>query len=253
MKFIINERQEKLLIKEFMQDGFSLNKLNSIQDCEERIRYCDKYLQEFIGVGSSRIVFEIGDDTVIKLIRVRNKFNIEQNMNDFNYSLKLSSKFPNLFPKSYQHADDYSWIITERVLPFKHEDCIALLGIPYSEGFGTYVKDYKNTKLDYNEYMTDRQIAPEIEYDENDENYVDYSLVGFLDWCERCRDGNTKEAEDDAFFDLMRQNSWFKDMYNFMLMTHGITDIFDNNLGLALRNNKPYIVILDTGYEDIKV
>lgn len=240
-------------VMESMQQGFKLSDLDSITNLTQRIEYCKKYLGEPIGKGTSRIVFEIGDDTVLKL--ALNEKQIFQNKGEFMNSSKLQNKFPNLFPRVYQHANDYSWIICERVLPFKHEDCITILGIPYSSNYIQYAKDWEKAKngdgtnLGYEKYMTPNQIEPEIDFDDNED--VDISLVGFIDWAESSRYEEDMGKANDVFFELMKQNKWYQDVYNYIMQVNGVTDIFDNNLGLAIRDNKPYIVILDNGFDDI--
>ena len=49
-KIILNEQQEQFLIKEFMQQGFNFEKLDSLESCEEKIEYCTHYLGEYIEV-----------------------------------------------------------------------------------------------------------------------------------------------------------------------------------------------------------
>lgn len=265
-EFIINEQQEKLLIKEFMQQGFSLAVLNSLSSPKEKYEYCLKYLGEPIGGGNGRIVFEIGDDTVIKINRQNSKtsaFFRNQNEGEWLTTTKLANKFPNLFTKVYQHADDYSWIITERVLPFKHEDCLTLLGIPYSSSFNAYARDFNRTKqgfdtnthnkdieghIGYEKYMNPKQIGAEYYFDED--TMVDYSLEGFVDWAERFRYNDSREDENEAFNELMTENEWFKELFKYIQMIRGCTDIFGDNFGLAMRNGKPQIVILDNGFEN---
>lgn len=240
-------------IFESMQDGFDLEKIESMKNFNERIEYCKQYLGEPIGKGGSRIVFEIDDDTVLKL--AINRLQIVQNKGEFDNTTHLQSKFPDLFPKVYQHADDYSWIICERVLPFKHEDCITILGIPYSSNYLVYLKDFSHAKngdstnIGYEKYMTPKQVKPKKNF--NMDKDVDYSLVGFIEWAEDSRGFSTRKDEDEAFFDLMKKNPWYEEIYKYIHSVSGLTDIFDNNLGLALRNNKPYIVILDNGWDDV--
>lgn len=249
MKFIINERQEKLLIKEFMQFGFSLGTLDSIKDYNERIKYCREFLQNEIGSGLSRIVFELDDERVLKL--AKDEKQIYQNEGEVKTTTRLNKEFPNLFPRIFSYAKDYSWIITERVLPFQHEDCIALLGIPYSSSFKSYEQDFKKTKQNYGEYMKQNQIGVEQNFNEDED--VDYSLIGFIDWCERTTNNfETSNEEDEVYNEMLNTIPELYPIYDYTQQLVGATDIHGDNLGLAMRNGKPTIIILDNGFDEFK-
>lgn len=200
-----------------MQDGFSLSELDSLSQ-DEREEYCRKYLGDDIGEGASRIVFEIGDDTVIKLA---SDYDGKQNKQEYLNYISAKENYPNLiglFPKVYQTADDFTWIICERVLPFDRNDSEMVLGLPYN----------------------DKNSNP--------------SLLGFIDWAEQRVNGNESDDsyEEQAYEKLIQENEWFIKVYQYIEMNKGeSTDLIDDNFGLALRNGKPYIVILDSGMETI--
>lgn len=271
-KYIISERQEKMLIKEAIQFGFSLGTLDSIKDLQERINYCMRFLGEYIGKGGYRYVFELDDERVIKLAISENK--IFQNKAEVQFYQKFKNKFPNLFSKVYKWADDFSWIISERVLPFKHEDCIAILGIPYSTVSDTqYARDFSRTKngyedklygydkghIGYSEYMNPEQHDTGSKYDEENDEYIepeiDYSLEGFIEWAENISFNSfnpSTKKEDNVFYPLMDKYEFLQDIFDFIQHCDGANDLFDDNFGLAMRNGKPYIVILDSGFEELK-
>lgn len=209
----------KKILKEFIQNGFSLAKLDSIKNYLKRLAYCHSFLGQEVGEGCGRIVFEIGDGEVIKIVKNQEK-GIEQNKQEcLNYKL-TKEKFKNvneLFPKIFQVADDYSWLTCERVLPFQKEDSQEVLNIPY----------FSNN-------------AP--------------SLMGFIDWVENSNiDNSTCSMAETMFYEeLITKNKWFADIYQYIRLTHsGITDLFADNFGLALRNKKPCIVILDNGFDNL--
>lgn len=105
-----------------------------------------------IGRGSTRIVFELPDnkDFVLKIINKeeisktpgedpneegiidRHGFTIQhkRNANKWEADLKIQLQHPSLFPKSTEHADDYSWILIERVEPMTKEEFREQLGLP---------------------------------------------------------------------------------------------------------------------------
>lgn len=215
-KFIISESQIKTLLKESILHGFSLSSLDSLPH-GERVRYCKQYLDEPIGIGCGRVVFAIGDDTVLKVC-----FGYDSKQNKQEYLNYISAKenyddLIDLFPKVYQTADDYSWIECERVLPFDKKYSQEILGLPYK-----------------------------------DINYP--SLLGFIDWAEYKVGGNVSDESDEnqQYERLIQENEWFMKVYKYIELQNGTaTDLIDDNFGLALRNGKPYIVILDSGSETL--
>ena len=70
-KIIISEQQEKLIaslmLKEAMRDEFSFDKLKNIPSLKGRLEYCKQMLGYSIGSGSSRCVFQLDDEKVLKL------------------------------------------------------------------------------------------------------------------------------------------------------------------------------------------
>lgn len=63
---VITESQYKRLFEAAM-DGFSLEQLSNIRSFRDRLAYCKQMLGPSIGKGSSRIVFQIDDEKVLKL------------------------------------------------------------------------------------------------------------------------------------------------------------------------------------------
>ena len=65
-KIIINENQIKQL-KEAINYGFSFERLKQISSFNGKMRFCKEFLGDSIGRGSSRLVFQIDDEWVLKL------------------------------------------------------------------------------------------------------------------------------------------------------------------------------------------
>ena len=105
-----------------------------------------------IGRGSTRVVFELPDnnDFVLKIINKeeiskvpgedpnkegvidRHGFTIQnkRNANMYEADIKIQIDNPILFPKSTEHAEDYSWILVEKVEQLTKQEFIAALGLP---------------------------------------------------------------------------------------------------------------------------
>lgn len=144
MKIYINESQLDKL-NEARMEGFRLDVLTNSETFEERIKYCTEMLGKPIGVGSSRIVFQIDDYSVLKL--ARNEKGIWQNYEEI--SLGTNTEF-SCFPKILNGTDENNclWVISEYVLPIDKPDFIRLLLIPFIhiKKFIYAVKNYCNGK-----------------------------------------------------------------------------------------------------------
>lgn len=112
MKIIINESQLKTIhnsLNEAALPSFSLEELSKIQSFKGKQQYCSENLGKPIGNGSSRQVFQIDDNKVLKL--AKNTKGIKQNeyegADDY-YKSSLS-----IFPEVFEHDENYSWIVSD--------------------------------------------------------------------------------------------------------------------------------------------
>ena len=248
-KHIITEKKLKALIKEnvrtilceFMQDGFSFEKMDSINP-NERMEYCKQYLGEPITEpGSSRCVFEIDDSQVLKIAYGR-KFDAGCKQNNVEYNMNRKFNTP-ILVKTLYHANDYSWIISEKVIPCKQIDFYKILGLPYipytseKSEEDSYNMEHKDL-LDYNDYKTEK-------INDNDRS------IGFTQVKQVMKQlikGYVKPTDFPTEYKIITTNPWFKDLYT--LATEHDLDLDDvslANMGITLRNGKPTIVLLDTG------
>lgn len=202
------------LVKEAMMDGFSYEKLNSIRSFAERIRYCKQYLGKPIGSGSGRMVFQLDDEKCLKL--AKNKKGIAQNeAEDENYQGMGWNQ--DLVPQCFEHAENYSWMITEYVLLAKKSDFKYLYNISWEE-------------------------------------YCNFVWSCYYEFARRTtfRHGG---LDKERFLEILENNEG-----NFL---HTLHDYITNwqieqigdftrlaNLGLAMRNGDPQIVILDNGLNE---
>lgn len=80
---------------------------------------------EYIGGGSYRIVFSIGNDLVLK-ISTDSLGSVPfdppaDQMNADDFALGTDPDIRNIVPRAYKHADDWSWVVLERVEPLGWE------------------------------------------------------------------------------------------------------------------------------------
>ena len=126
------------ILNEAAMDGFSFDYLISLSSFQKRIEYCKQMLGNPIGNGSSRMVFQISDERVLKV--AKNKKGIAQNEAEGEYGKQQY----NIFPELFNVDDNYIFLETEFVLPCQKEDFPQVLGITFEE-FQEFIKCVYNS------------------------------------------------------------------------------------------------------------
>ena len=114
-------------ITEAADNMFNLNELNQIPTFSGRVKYCTEHLGKPIGRGSSRVVFQIDDNRVLKL--AANAKGVAQNRVESEW-YKQDYDF---IPKNYNIGNDCTWIDCEFVLPAIKKDFKVCLGMSFEE------------------------------------------------------------------------------------------------------------------------
>lgn len=205
-------KEEINSILEAAKEGFTFENLLKFQTYKERLSYCHEMLGQPIGNGSSRMVFQISDERVLKI--AKNRKGIAQNEFESEYG---KSNY-NIFPKIYNiDQDNNIFIECEYVLPCKTKDFKKVLGITFNE-FKDFVIYTYNCYVNKNEAlpteMSDERFTELIEGNDNLRELYTYMC----------------DYQLTAIGDLLRIQ----------------------NLGLVMRNGYEWIVVLDDGLnEDI--
>lgn len=246
---IRNVIKETLQIREAMSSSFSWDTFNSILDNHGIVAaksYCIQELGQPIGSGTSRDVFEIDDKTVLKLSN--NSNDIMQNLHEYNIFQELKGN--PLLPRIYAKSDDYIWLWCERVLPCSHADFEKVLGIPYCINYNYPNAEERNrhSSKNYRQYQTPKEV--QTRYKDSYGDNVKLDFQSFLTWYEECIIyDNAQERIDPRqtkVFTKWLKHPWFQ--YFVQILEHqDVNEFFDDNFGLAIRNGKPTIVVLDTG------
>lgn len=148
-------------LKEAANDTFSLQTLSSISSFKGRMNYCIEHLGKNIGRGSSRMVFQIDDEKVLKL--AINAKGIAQNQQEI--SLGNDYYVPSIFPEVLCYDDDSLWIVSQFVLPAKSSDFKQCLGITFEEfcdWLRAIEKNYSYA-LDIYDKSTDQDFLNDVE------------------------------------------------------------------------------------------
>ncbi len=217
MKIRLTENQYNMLT-EAMMPGFRLDYLTSCKSFSKKVKYCKEMLGEPIGNGSSRMVFQIDDETCLKL--AKNEKGVAQNMEEMSI---VRDGFISYIPKVYNGSDEENglWIVTQYVLPAKAVDFKKVLGIPFNDiiSFVYHTDRRFNYKLgDYSLRASDKAIF------ELYQKYEDNDAV-----IELFNDIHDLKANYDQFVgDLAATRNW----------------------GLTRENGTEHLVMLDTGFSE---
>jgi hypothetical protein len=215
MKTIYFNESQLSLIKEAMSDSFSFDELKSIKEFKGKMNYCFKNLGRNFGRGTSRIVFELTDEWVLKL--AMNEKGIAQNEEE---ARTLSTNYFYVFPKIDKDKTDwdrFSFIVVENVLPAKAQDFKQILGISFNE-FCLYVDDIW------------LQYAPNSTY------LMNFGYFGHAD-------------DRDSAYDHINDDDFLSDLDDYMRDKRVPAGDLKrlSSYGMVLRNGSPQIVVIDPG------
>lgn len=82
---------------------------------------------EYIADGSFRVTFSIGNNRIIKISKdllgagAEDDFDVSQ-MNQDDWTMGKDDLVTDVFPRSYENAPDFSWIVMEQVEPLRQEE-----------------------------------------------------------------------------------------------------------------------------------
>lgn len=109
MKIIITEEQLNTALNEMAYpDSFNMDTFKSIPSFKKRIEYCRQNLTK-IGEGSSRMVFKIDDEKVLKL--AKNSKGLAQNKKEADTG--YNENYFSCIAKVFDYVDDYKFIESE--------------------------------------------------------------------------------------------------------------------------------------------
>ena len=124
-KTIFITEEQSRMIKEAMDDTFSLEELTSLPSFNAKMKYCTQHLGKPIGKGSSRVTFQMDDEKVLKL--AWNNKGVAQNTEE------ERAYGDDIFPQVFQSDDNGSWLVSEFVLPANAKDFKHCFGITFDD------------------------------------------------------------------------------------------------------------------------
>lgn len=197
-KIYISEAQEKILFREAMQGGFSFKNLEMIGSFRGRVNYATEHFGSHIGKGSSRMVFQIDDEWILKL--AINEKGIAQNEVEaqYDYYKDEMSCFPHI-NREMSDMQGYKFIVSEYVLPAKSADFKHCFNMTFNE-FASFIRKCGEHQSRYGLYgaMDEENFYELIEEDDDLREIYDYisnydapigDLTRIANWGITMRDG----------------------------------------------------------------
>ena len=166
------------------------------------------------GSGSSRIIFEIDDEKVLKL--AKNKKGVAQN--EFE---EQTSRYGSMVVHVFDCDDNYMWLVEENCVPAKEEDFERLIGLPF-ETYCDLVRYYYNNYC-YNDRQAYLYTMTTDEADALVDKLYDEDDYGFV----------------PRIFNLMG---------DYQLPFGDLTRI--STYGMVMRDGSPELVVIDSGLSE---
>ena len=255
----INESQRKRLFEAY-RDGFSFKVLSMLgneafsrlNNSTRQYDYCVKWLGEPDGIGSSRCVFMLSDNIILKLA-YGTYYDAGKAQNKLEYDTYMKCKSP-LLPKVYDYdKDNFSYIICENVIAADVVDFEKFLGLPFYDTY--YQNSIKRTDKDsknggdfnvgYNKYFDNIRGIGEKYY--NDKTAGEKaSISAILSYIEGTY-GVGDEYYEEMYESLINKSEWLMELKELVKKTKMTDFCTVENFGIVNRNGKPHLVVLDCG------
>jgi len=141
--------KEESLIEDY-PSSFNMEEFKAIQSFNKRIQYCESHLQK-IGSGSSRIVYKIDDEKVLKL--AKNSKGISQNEVEISHGNDFFLKSLNIVAEVFENDDNDLWLEMQLAQKCSIGKFKQIIGISFQE-YSEYINYYHSEVLSKSRYKT---------------------------------------------------------------------------------------------------
>ena len=250
---ILSESQMNRLF-EAATDEYSIEKLLKYQG-PQRYYAAVKMLGEPFATGSSRCVFDIDDETVLKMAISESEgwhdkygyhwydeCGCAQNENEYNVFLN-AGKSP-IVPNVIYVSPDYSMMVCERVMQASEVDFERYLGIPFEREYtqNTSKRTGPDDSIGYDQYFGDSIKKP-------NEIYRGYSFRDISYYLEEVY--VIKDGKVDEDIEKFIKGNWWLSQFKKLTVKTGLSDTDSTyNFGIVKRGDKEMLVVLDAGMND---
>lgn len=195
-------------------ETFNLEEMISLSRFSDRVAYCDATLNK-LGVGSSRIVYDMGDGKALKL--AKNRKGIAQNEVEYNNSNDGYEILSRVYDAD---VDNWLWVISELAGKAKSDDFKRLWGVSFKEVQDIIKCLYNNyARAGHELWLSDKEktnkLIQELIYKENRDGLYDLYIY-------------ISDYQPSLPQDYLRIANW----------------------GKCLRNGVETLVIIDNGFDD---
>lgn len=145
---------------EYLSNNFNIDIFKNLNSFSKRISYCDENIER-ISSGSSRIVYKINDEKVLKL--AKNTKGLEQNKNEIQY--RSDSYINYILAKIYDYDEGGVWIEMEYAQKMKITDFKRIVGIDfkiYTQALSNFYFHVLNNEVYIGKYNIDPDIEEKI-------------------------------------------------------------------------------------------
>lgn len=212
MKLLITESQLKKLVKTDIGEDYpktwNIEDFKKINSFSGRVKYCEQHLQR-LSSGSSRIVYKIDDEKVLKL--AKNKKGLSQNESEIDYGTEIYLE--GIVARIFEYDENGLWVEMELARKITLGDFKRISGFDFKD-YTSAINNYYHERTDYkNGYKmkVDQEIVDQMWEDE----FV-YGIFQYL--------GNYNVPVGD----LMRLNSYGivkrNNEDNIVLIDYGLTN-----------------------------
>lgn len=150
-------------------ESFDIEYLSSLKTFNQRLIYCRTKLKK-LGVGSSREVFEIDSNWVIKV--AKNDKGLAQNNVEGDYS---ATRMYDFIPKIKDKDDEDRWVIVEKCEKITKKEFESLTKLSF-EFFCQFLREYDKIEVKCMKV----KFSEEVEKELNDEDSFIYSVRDLL-------------------------------------------------------------------------
>lgn len=170
------ENQVNETLQEDYPSSFNMEYFKSLKSFAQRIKYCEQFLQR-ISSGSSRIVYKIDDEKVLKL--AKNVKGLSQNEVEISYSQYNDINY--ICAKVFDYEDNNLWLEMEFARKVSKGDFKRITGFSF-EDYCAAIHNYGNQVSSSRSSYT-KDVSPEIvaQMWENEFMYPIFNFIGNYD------------------------------------------------------------------------
>jgi len=189
--------------------GFDINEFSNLPSFAARKRYAVERLTK-VGEGSSRIVYQIDNETVLKM--AKNRKGLAQNQVEADWG--MHQMYSDLLPDLIESDDNDLWLVKQRANRIKKSEFERMTGFKFNE-FGTALR------LRVNEIMgKSKHAVPEEYADIMDDEFVNEVISLIVDFNLEPGDmaqisnwGKLSDEQDPVLTDVGLNRSVWKEHY----------------------------------------